>query len=821
MTHTSAIIDGVSLLLLLLAAAAATAALARRLRLPFSVLLVLTGIALGQAAHWAPDTLAPLAHFHLSAELILFIFLPSLVFESAFHLDARQLRDNLLPILALAVPGLLISTTVIGAIVWYATDMALISALVLGAILSATDPVAVIALFQRLGAPARLTVLVEGESLFNDATAIVATQVLVAIALAGVVEGSLVWEASEAFLRVFLGGCLVGWLLALGAGLLLGRVDDDPFIEITLVVMLAFGAFLVAEHLLHVSGVMAVVVAAITLGGWGRTKITPAVRGYLDHFWGYLGQAANALIFLIVGLQIEPLALLAAWQPLAWVILAMLVSRALVVYGVLPLTSRLPGAEAIESRYKLILYWGGLRGAIALALAVSLAEHDFAEGFVTLVTGAVLFTLLVPGLTIEALVRRLGLDQPPVADRLAAQSARVQALHQATSAIPALAKGGWLARPVVAQLEAQYRQTLEEADQALAELRAKELTPELEHRLIMLAGLSQEASAYYQLFSQGQLSEAAYRDLLYTIGLQSEALRQGRPLPAATLYPTWRLRLGAARDRLLLWLHLPRLARRLHDKRSALDFQRLVARHRVGREVLDQFERMAEEEPQRAAPIGQVADNYRLWGEATRVRLQRLALQHPRFVRRLQQQLAQRELLHRQRHAIDQQVRSGALPEAMAERIDAELDHALHQLRDGGGRLPRQEPSQLLRNLPQFSELPEAQIERLVTLLEPRPLPSGAPLVEADDAIDCLYLLADGVATVTLLDNDGQLHERLLYPGDFFGEEVLLDREPPLVVESRAHTQCEVYLLQMLALEGGCGDCDELQGALEEARRVV
>lgn len=821
MAHANPIIDGVGLVLLLLLAAVATSALARRLRLPFSVLLVLAGIVLGQAARLAPEALAPLSEFHLSAELILFVFLPTLVFESAFHLEARQLRDNLVPILALAIPGLLISTSLIGAIVWFATDLSPISALLLGAILSATDPVAVIALFQRLGAPARLTVLVEGESLFNDATAIVATQVLVAIALAGALEGSVVLEAGGEFLRVFLGGSLVGWLLALIAGLLLGQVDDEPFIEISLVVLLAFGAFLAAEHLLHVSGVMAVVVAAITLGGWGRTKITPAVRGYLDHFWGYLSQAANALIFLLVGLQIDPLALAAAWQPLAWVIVAMLISRALVVYGVLPLISRLPGAEPIERRYKLILYWGGLRGAIALALALSLAEHSFAQGFVTLVTGAVLFTLLLPGLSIEWLVHRLGLDHPPVADRLAAQSARVQALHQANAAIPELAAGGWLPRPVVERLDAQYQRTLADAEAALAELRARELTPELEQRLILLAGLSQEATQYYRLFGQGQLSEAAYRDLIYTIARQSEALRQGRPLPAATLHPAWRLRARYLREQLLLFLHLPGLARGLHDTRSALDFQRLAARHRVGQAVIAQLEEMARDEPERAATIAEVTQNYQRWRQATRQRLQRLALQHPRFVRRLQERLAQRQLIHLQKASVAEQVRSGALPAVMAERLDAELGASLHALRDAKGRLPRQAPAQLLRNLAQFSELPETELERIVAVLEPRTLSIGQPLVEPGDGIECLYLLADGIAAATLLDERGILSERLLYPGDFFGEQVLLDVEPPLVVESRAHTECELYLLHMLAMEGGCGDCAELHQALETARRVV
>ena len=167
------LVIGISILLLL---ASATLALARRLHAPFTILLVLVGMALAQLAPLLPPGVGRVLDLHIGTELILYVFLPSLIFESATHLDWRELRDNLVPVLTLAVPGLLVSTGVIGALVALFGDVPLAAALVLGAILSATDPVAVIALFRQLGAPRRLTVLVEGESLLNDATAIVVTK---------------------------------------------------------------------------------------------------------------------------------------------------------------------------------------------------------------------------------------------------------------------------------------------------------------------------------------------------------------------------------------------------------------------------------------------------------------------------------------------------------------------------------------------------------------------------------------------------------------------------------------------------------------------
>ena len=227
MEHHGVIAELVLGLCILLLLASATLAVAKRLNLPFTILLVIVGLAIAVVSPYLPVSMARLLDFHISPEIILYVFLPSLIFESAFHLDARQLRDNLLPVLTLAVPGLLISTVVIAGLVAALTDVPFIAALVLGAILSATDPVAVIALFQQLGAPQRLTVLVEGESLFNDATAIVAAKILLAVALAGFVTWETVAAGILNFVFVFFGGIVVGWLMALVAGFVLGLVHEN------------------------------------------------------------------------------------------------------------------------------------------------------------------------------------------------------------------------------------------------------------------------------------------------------------------------------------------------------------------------------------------------------------------------------------------------------------------------------------------------------------------------------------------------------------------------------------------------------------------
>src|SRR5215467_2995975 len=213
MQQTAGAIQIVSGIVVLLLTAALIRWITRYLRLPFTVVLVLAGMGLSYLAASHPQFLPAWHDLELSPALILYVFLPSLIFESAFNLDARELRDNIGPVLMLAVPGLLLSTLAIGLIVWAAAGIPLISSLLLGAILSATDPVAVIAVFRRLGAPLRLRVLVEGESLFNDATSLVLARLIIGVMLAGTATTSMVARGALDFVVVFAGGLLVGWAL--------------------------------------------------------------------------------------------------------------------------------------------------------------------------------------------------------------------------------------------------------------------------------------------------------------------------------------------------------------------------------------------------------------------------------------------------------------------------------------------------------------------------------------------------------------------------------------------------------------------------------
>ena len=483
----------------------------RRLRVPYTVALVLVGLVL---------TFGGSLPIELTPDLILALFVPPLIFEAAFHLELSELRRNLRPILLLAVAGVLLTTALVGAFVAFGTGMTLASGLVFGALIAATDPVAVVALFRALGAPKSLTVLVEGESLLNDGTAIVVFNVLLAFALSLNAGGEqpatlpdLLVGAMVDFVRVAVGGALIG----LGLGWLTAQVIarlDDYLIETTLTTVLAFGSYLVAERL-HLSGVLAVVAAGIVCGSIGLQGMSPTTRIVLFNFWEYLAFIANSLVFLLIGLDINLPDLLAQLGPIGVAVAGVLLSRVLVVYGLTWLSNRWRGR--IPLRYQHVQFWGGLRGAISLALALSLPTNFADRDLVLVMTfGVVLFTLLVQGTTMNALLKRLGLVQrEEVQLEYERRHGRLMAARAAHERVAALHREGVISASTWARLDAELggrARAYLEAQQALLReqpaLRASELDDARRE------ALRAERTTLTELHGGGVISAQIYGELV-------------------------------------------------------------------------------------------------------------------------------------------------------------------------------------------------------------------------------------------------------------------------------------------------------------------
>lgn len=410
----AAIPQAIELLVGLLALAAVVAIVARPLRLPYTVALVVAGLLVGIGAG-----AAGYPSLDVSPELVLLVLLPGLVFEAAYRLRVVELRRWFSGLAFLAIPGVLISAATVAVILNLGTGLRLDLAFIVGAMVSATDPAAVVATFKRLRVPPALSTLVDGESLLNDGTGLV----LFAIAVAAVYTPIGPGEAILTF------GTTVAISVAIGlaTGLLAARITalvDDHLVEVTISVVLAYGSYLLADYF-HLSGVIATVTAAIVLGnaGPGRAMSEPGADA-IDTVWEFFAYLLTAVVFLLVGLAIPPARLLESIGPITWGIVGILIGRAVVVYLLLGGASRLrsrPGLpERIPSGWLHVLFWAGLRGAVAVAMALSLPSDIPQRDLLQEITfGVVLFTLLFQGTTVGRVVDRTIGEGGNTAERVA------------------------------------------------------------------------------------------------------------------------------------------------------------------------------------------------------------------------------------------------------------------------------------------------------------------------------------------------------------------------------------------------------------------
>jgi len=401
--------EGLRQIIAMLTVAMAVAMVARRLKLPYTVGLVLVGALLA----FSRTEVGPA----LTTELIFDLILPPLLFEAALALHWRDLRRDLLPILILSSLGTVIAMAIIATGMIFLFHWPAPSALVFGALISATDPVAIIAMFKDNKIHGRLRLLVESESLFNDGAAAVLFALALAWAAASDHAPSAV-DMSITLVRMVAGGVGVGAGLG-GAAILFARGTPEHLVEVTLTTIAAFASFLVAERL-HVSGVLATVTAGLIMGNLGaatpRGRIFISARGReaVTTFWEFAAFLANSVVFLLIGANVANMPY-HAYGPgvLVGAIAMTLVGRALTVY---PLSLAFRGSRwAISTAEQHVLWWGGLRGALGLALALSLpAELPLRNEIVVVTFGVVAFSIIVQGLTMPLLLRWLGFLPTPV-----------------------------------------------------------------------------------------------------------------------------------------------------------------------------------------------------------------------------------------------------------------------------------------------------------------------------------------------------------------------------------------------------------------------
>ena len=643
---------------ILLGGAVLVAMVTRRIHIPLTVVLAVAGLL---ASELGPDlAVAGLLTGEGFKELLVDIFLPILIFEAALGLSTREFMRNLLAIVVLASVALVISAALVGAALTLALGVPLLAALLFGALISATDPVAVVAVSRELGVSKRLLTLVQGESLLNDGVAIVLYKILLVGAVTGVLS---VGKGIAEFAIVIVGGLLTGSVIGVGAAMLLRGLDRLPAAALSIAV--AYGSFMFAESVLHASGVMAAVAAGITIGGLMKSRAQQPVRELLRDLWDALAYIANALLFLFIGLALDFELLRENLAAIGVAIAAVLVSRPLVVFPLVTMLEKCAHIPRVDNRNSAVIVWAGLRGGVALALALALPEElAQREQFIAMCGGVVLATLLFNATTISFVVHVLGLDKPSRSDEYLNALARLHAVRESRNRLRELD----FEDPVVSE-------HLDVAETDAEDLLARSNLNAAEQKSVLtLRGLHIERETYQNLSDAGLLPPIATRTLMEEIDTEIEEEEAGG------------VRLDAARRAALQWyarLHrwlLSRLPQPLGEDLAEVAYIEVCARRLAARKAVEELELFKTLPGVDEHIVDDAKRTFAHWEESAGKRLETLGadvsvdrtVMHRRQAKALTR-IAVVEALH---DLVTAGVISQAVADAAATRVSGEVDQA-------------------------------------------------------------------------------------------------------------------------------------------------
>ncbi|MHA3978189.1 cation:proton antiporter [Halovulum sp. GXIMD14794] len=774
--------------------------LAGRLRLPYSVILAVVGIAIGGGAAFflnteLTDALNSVAEAILDlpirANVFLYVFLPTLLFQVTLGMDLRRMLDDWVPILVLAVVAVAMATLVIGYALYWASPLPLMACLLIGSIVSTTDPSAVVGIFRSLAAPRRLARIVEGESLLNDAAAIALFGLFMGFVMAGVPDPTL-GSALGQFPMLILGGAAVGWFAARLAVWLMSLMRRTPLAQITISLALPYLAYIGAEQLVGASGVIAVVAAGLTLNLMGPGRLEPAAWTGLRDTWDLLAHWAGALIFILAALLIPRL--LGQVRPvdlglIAVTAAAALAARAAILYALLPLLTLARLSPPVERPYRTAILWGGLRGAVTLALALAVTENLLVPDTVKRMTGIIatgftLYTLLVQGTTLRWVIGRLGLDRLSPIDAALSNQVVAVALQQVREDVAKATEIYELPRETV---RAEAKRFAERLDIAVAEAEASEeilARDRVTLGLIALAGAERDMilDRFRERVISPRLSDAILADADRLIeaartGGRTGYMRAARrdPFKGNAFRLAWVLRNRLRYSR--------PLARMTADRFEILLAQRLILsdlhgfidgriRRIHGRRVADVLHDLLD---RRLESVNQWLDGLRLQYPGYAESLDR------RFIRRMALRLEEREYdTMRADGLIGSELHLTLMQGVALRRNRAEkplsLDIAVRK-------------SDLVRMVPLFAGMEDAALGRLQRALRTRRIRPGDVIMRRDDPAKSVFFIASGAVELRVAGQTWRLGR-----GEMFGQIAMLQQRPRKT-EAQAIAPCTLLEL--------------------------
>ena len=758
------------IILCFLTLAMVVAGTGRYLRLPYTVLLVLLGV--------TTNILAPLSafaesiqNFRLTHDLVLFVFLPALIFESALGLNARALLKDLVPVLVMAIPGMLVSAALVALGLVMSLEIDPIVALLFGALISATDPVAVIALFHELGAPRRLTVLVEGESLFNDATAIVLFNILLGFVLSGQFVFAESFSVLVDFGRVFMGGAAIGIAIGVLISELIVRLNQsERSVSIVLTLIMAYLSFIVAEEGFHVSGVMSVLSSAISLTISGFPRLSGEYERSIRETWRVMVLIFNSLLFVMLGLSVDIFSLANYWQAILWAALAVTIARAVSVYGLVPMTTCCFALPKIKLASRHIMWWGGLKGGLAVAIVLSIPDTVADKQLLTELTfGVVLISLLLNASTIRPLIHWLKIDRLSDEEWLEFQ----QGMSQIKTAVEDVLQ--YFSR--LHLLDSSMQSSVTSALHQKLPAKNAELTEEEQLKQIHLHAVHAEEEELLRLHDIGLVNYYTYlnfRDILIKDKAKSVNEIISATAPTTIVNPFLRLEMTVIK-----FLSKYDWTLTLLVKYQSSRFSNLI-RHDIAGVLMAHkaLSALKHVEPTMGSEkFSFIRKMYQDRLHRRQGRLRRLGEAFPDFYHQYECRLFQEVALLYSLKLLAEEHERGKLSTKVFRRLESRLQDALKQLPNVTANLSLANRDNWLDSVPLFSGLPHEVIQKLANNAHYISFLPGDTVFNEGDTGDSVYILVSGTVNVFQWDADGNsVHMAELRPGSFIGEHALSER---------------------------------------------
>ena len=803
---------------------AATRHFLRKFPLPYTVMLLMIGLGMGALSRFGLlegrlDSIGNAIAWagHIDPHFILFILLPTLIFEAAFAMDVHTFRKSATNAILLAGPGMVIAIVVTASIAMGLSKMNIgfdgwswKLALMFGAVISATDPVAVVALLKDLGASKKLATLIEGESLLNDGTGIVFFMVIYIPLTGAALSGSPLGE----FGRVVVGGTLLGIIIGGITVAWVKKVFNDALVEISVIVAAAYVTFFIAEHFLHVSGVLGLVALGLVMAGIGRTRVSPEVEHFLHEFWELAAFIANTLIFLIVGVVIAELTVFTPkdFLVLGIVYIAIHLVRAVVITALYPLMKR--SGYGLDPASACVLWYGALRGAIGLALALVVAGVDdqyispaIRNQFLFLVAGVVLLTLLINATTIKFLVNGLGLTKIPTVKALMMSNAFSELTGGTQSALELLKGDRFMSganwnsvreylphpkAPNISDEEKSQLDTVSETRRRILEKEKKSYWHQFRDGLLGGVAVRRLSEGVSEILDKGgavPLNERAYIEQLWTT---PKLLSRLVPIPVVGLAAR-----GALSNRLALSYDIARGFVVAQE-----EIFKLVRSLASGVEIGDE----SDGSQAAASAIEEEITQNRIKGLNF---LKNVREAYPEIARAVETKQAIRSVLNHERDAVKHLLNEGRIEADESGRMLSSIEERMKMLNDSPPSIEYPEPVEFLREVSWLKGLEELIIRKVVDVSEERLHGPGDRLVEQGTLGDGIMVVARGTVKVTV---DDQVVD-MLGPGSVIGEMAVLagGRRTATVT---AETPVTCLWMSTLAIQEAMKESKELEERL-------